>query len=547
MKKITNYLIASLISLISLSACNQTKTINLKINEKQNEIPEVLNPLILNEDGSYGGTLNRSKYGTGAPLNGQYDVVDSPYYTTNDFYFQRSTNEKIIYSNFKGYQQTMKDSSGLACLLSAFTHVEEYPNLCNELELVKMYENLNNTTVYKNGTSPKGLANLLTNLGYKPTYNDYVSVGSSRQEYVQSFKEWIYPKLEKGEMVLVRYQDNEDNRYRLIIGYDTMGTDDYFTDDVVIFMDPRDGFDHKQDGYSIEAAGRFERWWKQVERSGNVSVNYESVSFMPKNPKVPVIYENDPVEKTQENIPELHLLLNADGSYGGTTDASKYGNGTPLNGLYNHLDKNYHKFADIYNFENTNSRLVLNNYRAYQQTMASTCGICSTLSVLAYYGQDVVNLYNELYLMTRYQEITGKIIYNSGVGGSGLEDLIEDIGYQASYDSFAKASYEDISDTCFYTYEIFVKFVKMNLSKNTPMPISWRPHGGHWEVIIGYDDMGTDYIYDDVILLADSGDSWDHYQDGYNIIPATLFYRQWYNGSYTYNQQYVYFTKDSKQ
>lgn len=580
MKKLTNYLIVGIISLISLSSCGPTKAVNnkkdftqqnpinvvdkvenvdLESEVNENKTPDsgiissdstvalekLTNHLIKNKDGSYGGTLNRSKYGTGAPYNGEYDVKDSPYYSVNDFYNMSSTSQKVIYSKFAGYQQTMQDSSALACLLAAFNYTNEAAAEYSELDLVQLYEKENKTTVFRNGTTVEGLSKLLTSLGYTPTSNDFVTSGSSRQEYVRAFKEWIYPKLSKGEMVLVRYHDNKDYRFRLIIGYDTMGTDDWFTDDVVIFMDPNDGFDHNQDGYSTEAAGRFERWWKFVETSGAVSATYETISFMPKNPVVPIVSEIDPYEITPENIPDIHLILNSDGSYGGTTDASKYGSGTPLNGQYDHTDRNYYKFADIYNFTNTETRYILPNYRGFQQTMASTCGICSTFTVLSYYGEDT-SIYNELWLMEKYEELTGKIIYNSGVGGSGLEDLVEYIGYQGSYDSFAKSSYKSISDTCFSSYEIFTKFVKMNLSKGTPMPISWRPHGGHWEVIIGYDDMGTDYIYDDVLVLADSGDSWDHYQDGYNIIPATLFFRQWYNGSYTYNQQYVYFPKQSK-
>ena len=35
-------------------------------------------------------------------------------------------------------------------------------------------------------------------------------------------------------MALVRYQDNMDNRWRLIIGYDTMGTDEWNTDEINI-------------------------------------------------------------------------------------------------------------------------------------------------------------------------------------------------------------------------------------------------------------------------------------------------------------------------
>ena len=49
--------------------------------------------LILNADGSYGGSLNETLYGKGAPKNGEFDVENSEYYITNDFYNTKSTNE----------------------------------------------------------------------------------------------------------------------------------------------------------------------------------------------------------------------------------------------------------------------------------------------------------------------------------------------------------------------------------------------------------------------------------------------------------------------
>ena len=56
--------------------------------------------LILDQYGNYGGVLNRSKYGDGAPLNGKYDVEDSPYYVHNDYYNMKSTATRTIYPNF---------------------------------------------------------------------------------------------------------------------------------------------------------------------------------------------------------------------------------------------------------------------------------------------------------------------------------------------------------------------------------------------------------------------------------------------------------------
>ena len=41
--------------------------------------------------------------------------------------------------------------------------------------------------------------------------------------------------------------------------------------------------------------------------------------------------------------------------------------------------------------------------------------------------------------------------------------------------------------------------------------------GGHYTVVIGYDDMGTEYIEDDVVIIADPFDSSDHIDDGYKI------------------------------
>ena len=48
--------------------------------------------------------------------------------------------------------------------------------------------------------------------------------------------------------------------------------------------------------------------------------------------------------------------------------------------------------------------------------------------------------------------------------------------------------------------------------------------GGHWQVIIGYDDMGTlgdgevnAGTQDDVLIIADPYDTTDHNQDGYVI------------------------------
>ena len=41
---------------------------------------------------------------------------------------------------------------------------------------------------------------------------------------------------------------------------------------------------------------------------------------------------------------------------------------------------------------------------------------------------------------------------------------------------------------------------------------------------------GTDDAYDDVLIMADSYDITDHYQDGYYIVPFGRFFDMWREG-----------------
>nr|HML49278.1 papain-like cysteine protease family protein [Clostridia bacterium] len=50
-----------------------------------------------------------------------------------------------------------------------------------------------------------------------------------------------------------------------------------------------------------------------------------------------------------------------------------------------------------------------------------------------------------------------------------------------------------------------------------PVMIGWNEWSGHWQVIIGYDGMGTPETQDDVLILADPYDTNDHNQDGYVV------------------------------
>ena len=55
--------------------------------------------------------------------------------------------------------------------------------------------------------------------------------------------------------------------WQVLIGIDTCGTDTPY-DDVLIFADPYDVTDHKQDGYYTYPLGRFFGMWREGPCSG---------------------------------------------------------------------------------------------------------------------------------------------------------------------------------------------------------------------------------------------------------------------------------------
>ena len=67
------------------------------------------------------------------------------------------------------------------------------------------------------------------------------------------------------------------------------------------------------------------------------------------------------------------------------------------------------------------------------------------------------------------------------------------------------------------------------LKENKPVIIGDSEWGGHWRVIIGYDDMGDENRANDVLIVADSYDITDHNQDGYCVISFWRLYHGWIN------------------
>jgi len=501
--------------------------------------------LILNADGSYGGTLDKTLYGEGAPKNGRYDVANSAYYTiNNDYYNMSSTTERIIFPKFKSYQQTMQDSSGLACILMILNYMgKDTQNTFTELELVKKYEEINNTTVYGNGTTEEGLVNLVNNLGVGFTATNTGSTPSSTTDT----KKFFANAIKDGKFVLVRYQSPVGNGWKLVVGYDTQGNiqstltgeySDHYGDDVVIFAEPFDGGDHCQDGFATERAQDFYVWWREMAINGTVDAD-SKWTYVIIDPNLDITFDYKSVDETvKQKLYDLHLPLNPDGTYGCARDEKLYGKITSGKGWWNHTDSNYYKINDFYNMGTEGSRILLKNYTVLQQTMSSSCGLCAVNSVLKYYGEPGNQYDMELSTLTAYERITGKTVKGTGTDINRLKNTLSSMGYSSKTYACTAGGQPK-----FATYEEYVQFIRENLWAGKPIVACTYLGSGHFLTIIGYDDMGTAYTYDDVIITADSCDYWDGYQDGYNVFSAYKFFRQHTNRNYTNMQNMLVISK----
>ena len=524
----------------------ENKNGTIPVNSDENN--EALESQIKNASGDFGGTLDEAKYGRGTPRNGENDIVDSKYFLSPDFFNLSSNQQRLIYSKYQTYLQTMADSDGIACALMVLNRDDYDVNKYNEEYLYNLYEKLNKTTILGKGTTAKGLSNLFASFDYEVEYGnfDFGPGNTNPPKKTPIIYDYLIDSFYNNYTVLMKIHKDDKTRWKLVVGVDGKSPHNVY-DDVIIYADPNDRFDHKSDGFSFEPLMNSCTWWTTLDSRGNILENYSFVRIKNKKQN-DVTRKYEKVQITQE-VPELHLMRNEDGTYGGTTDVLLYGNGTPKNGYYDNYDSIYYKFLDVYNMLPTTSLHVLPNYRGFQQTMASTCGICSTMSVLSYYDglsteQCPKSEYNEITLLNNYETINNTNIRGKGITFPGLKKMLTTYyGYTSS--SFMQTSYSvaGTQDKPFPTISSLKDRIISNIDLGMPTIVCMKPSSGHYEVIFGYDDMGTETCDDDVILLADSGDKKDHLQDAYNIYNVNTFYSRWFNGGLSIGQMSFTFKK----
>ena len=181
-----------------------------------------------------------------APADINHD--DSIYYAHPDFYEMTSTADRIILPHYPTYQQTTEYSCGPAAALTVLYYFgnENF----DEATLIKEMK-----TTPLSGTSLGNMVKFFKGIGWEVQS----SLDAPPMDEFE-FQKFVVKNLSEGKPIVVENVEF-GGHWRVIIGVDTVGTENQLYDDVLIFADPFDTSDHKQDGYAVESLDRFFYMW----------------------------------------------------------------------------------------------------------------------------------------------------------------------------------------------------------------------------------------------------------------------------------------------
>ena len=191
----------------------------------------------------------KSKLEAAASAPAEINHNDSIYFTMNDFYNMKSTKDRIILEKYPTYQQTQLHTCGPAAGLTVLYY---YGNKkYDEISLITGMK----TKPYPIGSNTKDMSAFFKNIGW------YVEDSLSHEPFTEyeDFKNWVIHNLQQNTPILVENVE-WGGHWRVIIGYDTLGTDP-IDDDILIMTDSYDTSDHNQDGYVINNVERFVDMW----------------------------------------------------------------------------------------------------------------------------------------------------------------------------------------------------------------------------------------------------------------------------------------------
>lgn len=154
-----------------------------------------------------------------------------------------------------------------------------------------------------------------------------------------------------------------------------------------------------------------------------------------------------------------------------------------------------------------------------QQLTNWTCGPVAAINLMAYYGvnsspgdSDEFQVSDEMHVST-----TGVANETTTLGAAPdvMASWFASKGLNATWGTNGS-----------------VQMLRNNLQTGRPTLVEWIDWGGHWVMVVGYDDRGTLVFWDDVIIFADSSDCHDDRVDGITYFNAGEFDAMWFDSHY---------------
>jgi hypothetical protein len=203
----------------------------------------------------------------------------------------------------------------------------------------------------------------------------------------------------------------------------------------------------------------------------------------------------------------LSAVLYATGACAPGSGTVKYAAGSPL------PEPRYYTGIDFDTLK-SNDHLTLIPLKSYRQQVTNySCGAVAAMTVMSYYGKPANNTDADEILIAH--EMNRNITDKTGINPEQLASWFNRNGWNASWRT--GGSRQMLLD---------------NLKAGVPTIVEWMDWGGHWVVVVGYDTRGTETIWDDVIIFADSVDCHDDRVDGITYANYGEFDAMWFDAHY---------------
>ena len=162
----------------------------------------------------------------------------------------------------------------------------------------------------------------------------------------------------------------------------------------------------------------------------------------------------------------------------------------------------------------SNDNLTVITLNGYGQQMTNySCGAAAAMTVMSWYGKPVpkTDADEERVVREMYPNVSEKT-------GINPEQLVAWFNRQGMNATWGTGGSHDM--------------LRENLKNGVPTMVEWMDWGGHWVVVVGYDTRGTETVWDDVIIFADSVDSHDDRVDGITYFNYGEFDAMWFDAHY---------------